>query len=121
LALSGTAAHAFAHIIYKALLLMSAGSVLTMTGKRKCTDLGGLYQTMPVTMVCGIIGALAISAAPLTSGFTTKSMITSAAGFEAANTASAGSVYVLAWYVLTAGLSSFKRIPVCVPRTHPLT
>ncbi|HIG29331.1 MAG TPA: Na(+)/H(+) antiporter subunit D [Verrucomicrobiales bacterium] len=102
LALSGTAAHAFAHIIYKALLLMSAGSVLTMTGKRKCTDLGGLYQTMPVTMVCGIIGALAISAAPLTSGFTTKSMITSAAGFEAANTASAGSVYVLAWYVLTA-------------------
>ena len=28
MALNGAAAHAFAHIIYKALLLMSAGSVL---------------------------------------------------------------------------------------------
>ena len=79
LSLNGATAHAFAHIIYKALLLMSAGSVLLMTGKRKCTDLGGLYRAMPVTMWCGIIGALAISAVPLTSGFTTKSMISDAA------------------------------------------
>ena len=47
MALNGAAAHAFAHIIYKALLLMSAGSVLYMTGRRKCTDLGGLFRTMP--------------------------------------------------------------------------
>jgi multicomponent Na+:H+ antiporter subunit D len=80
LALNGAAAHAFAHIIYKALLLMSAGSVLHMTGKRKCTDLGGLFQSMPLTATCGIIGALAISAFPFTSGFVTKSMISSAAG-----------------------------------------
>ncbi len=33
MALNGAAAHAFAHIIYKAPLLMSAGSVLFMTGK----------------------------------------------------------------------------------------
>lgn len=78
LSINGATAHAFAHIIYKALLLMSAGSVLYMTGKRKCTDLGGLYKAMPITMWCGIIGALAISAVPLTSGFTTKSMITDA-------------------------------------------
>ena len=49
MALNGAAAHAFCHIIYKALLLMSAGSVLFMTHKRKCTDLGGLFQSMPVT------------------------------------------------------------------------
>ncbi|MFV8753407.1 Na(+)/H(+) antiporter subunit D [Nannocystaceae bacterium ST9] len=79
LALNGATAHAFAHIIYKALLLMSAGSVLLMTGKRNCTDLGGLYKAMPVTMWCGIVGALSISAMPLTSGFTTKSMILDAA------------------------------------------
>lgn len=76
MALNGAAAHAFTHIIYKALLLMSAGSVLYMTGKRKCTDLGGLIHTMPVTAVCGIIGALAISSFPLTSGFVSKSMVT---------------------------------------------
>ncbi len=82
MAINGAASHAFAHIIYKALLLMSAGSVLLMTGRRKCSELGGLFQTMPLTMVCGTIGAFAISAFPLTSGFVTKSMISTSAGEE---------------------------------------
>ncbi|TDG12820.1 Na(+)/H(+) antiporter subunit D [Seongchinamella unica] len=79
LALNGAAAHAFAHIIYKALLFMSAGVVIYRTGRNRCTELGGLFRTMPVTAICGIIGALAISSFPLTSGFTTKSMISQAA------------------------------------------
>lgn len=79
MALNGAAAHAFTHILYKALLLMSAGSVLLVTGRRKCTDLGGLYRSMPFTTVCGIIGALSISSFPLTSGFVSKSMISQAA------------------------------------------
>ena len=79
LALNGAAAHAFAHIIYKALLLMSAGVVLTRTGMRKCTDLGGLFRTMPLTCFFCIIGALSISSFPLTSGFTTKALISEAA------------------------------------------
>jgi len=79
LALNGAAAHAFAHIVYKALLFMSAGVVIYRTGKSKCTDLGGLFRTMPLTTVCGIIGALSISSFPLTSGFTTKTMISQAA------------------------------------------
>ena len=82
MALNGTAAHAFTHIIYKALLLMSAGSVLLMTGRRKCTDLGGLFRSMPVTAACGIVGALAISSFPLTSGFVSKSMISQSAADE---------------------------------------
>ena len=79
MALNGAAAHAFAHIIYKALLFMSAGVVIYRTGKNKCMELGGLFRTMPLTTICGIIGALAISSFPLTSGFTTKSMISQAA------------------------------------------
>ena len=82
MALNGAAAHAFAHIIYKGLLLMSAGAVLYQTGRRKCTDLGGLFQSMPWTTLLGTIGALAISAFPFTSGFTTKSMISQAAADE---------------------------------------
>lgn len=73
--LNGAASHAFTHIIYKALLLMSAGSVLYMTGERRTTHLGGLFRTMPLTTICGIIGALAISSFPLTSGFVSKSMV----------------------------------------------
>ena len=79
MALNGAAAHAFAHILYKALLFMSAGAVIYRTGFSKCTDLGGLFRTMPLTAACGIIGALAISGFPLTSGFTTKTMISQAA------------------------------------------
>jgi len=80
LALNGAAAHAFTHIIYKGLLLMSAGAVLHQTGRRKCSDLGGLFQSMPITTICAIIGALAISSFPLTSGFVSKNMISAAAG-----------------------------------------
>ncbi|HEY5762787.1 MAG TPA: proton-conducting transporter membrane subunit, partial [Rhodocyclaceae bacterium] len=79
MALNGAAAHAFTHIIYKALLLMSAGSVLLMTGRRKCSELGGLFHTMPIATICGTIGALAISSFPFTSGFVSKSMVTQAA------------------------------------------
>ena len=93
MALNGAAAHAFCHIIYKALLLMSAGSVIYMTGKHKCSELGGLFRTMKVTMICGIIGALAISAFPFTSGFISKSMISSAAHSPD---------YAIVWYLLAA-------------------
>lgn len=79
MALNGAAAHAFTHIIYKALLLMSAGAVLAATGRRKCSELGGLFHSMPLTTICGTIGALAISSFPLTSGFVSKSMVTQAA------------------------------------------
>lgn len=79
MALNGAAAHAFTHIIYKALLLMSAGAVLMATGRRKCSELGGLFHSMPLTTICGTIGALAISSFPLTSGFISKSMVSQAA------------------------------------------
>jgi multicomponent Na+:H+ antiporter subunit D len=79
MALNGAAAHAFTHIIYKALLLMSAGAVLAATNRRKCSELGGLFHSMPITTICGTIGALAISSFPLTSGFISKSMISQAA------------------------------------------
>jgi multicomponent Na+:H+ antiporter subunit D len=80
LATNGATAHAFAHILYKALLFMGAGAVLQTTGLRKLTEMGGLYKTMPVTLGLYMIGAFAISAVPLFSGFVSKSMVVSAAG-----------------------------------------
>ena len=93
MAINGAAAHAFAHIIYKALLFMSAGVVVYRTGKNKCSEVGGLFRTMPLTAVCGIIGALSISGFPLTSGFTTKTMISQAAAYEG---------LALVWFLLAA-------------------
>ncbi len=80
LAINGAVSHAFAHILYKGLLFMSAGAVMYRTGKTKCTDLGGLYKYMPFTCICCIVGAASISAFPLFSGFVSKSMIITAAG-----------------------------------------
>jgi len=80
LALNGASAHAFAHILYKALLFMGAGAVLQVTGLRKLSDMGGLYKTMPVTFALYMVGAFAISAVPLFSGFVSKSMVVSSAG-----------------------------------------
>ena len=82
LALNGTAAHAFCHIIYKALLFMSMGAVLYRVGTTKATELGGLHKSMPWTTVFCIIGGGAIAGFPLLSGFVSKSMIISAAGEE---------------------------------------
>ncbi len=75
MALNGTASHAFAHILYKALLFMSVGAVLFRTGTSKASELGGLYRTMPRTAMFCLVGAASISAFPLFSGFVTKSLI----------------------------------------------
>jgi multicomponent Na+:H+ antiporter subunit D len=63
LAMNGSAAHAFCHILYKALLFMGAGAVLEVTGKRKMTDLYGhqLHKYMPICLTLYLIGRFAIS------------------------------------------------------------
>ncbi|MEN8722815.1 MAG: Na(+)/H(+) antiporter subunit D [Alphaproteobacteria bacterium] len=82
LALNGTAAHAFSHILYKALLFMGMGAVLHRVGTTKATELGGLYKSMPWTTVFTIIGAMSISAFPFFSGFISKSLILAALAQE---------------------------------------
>ncbi|ANK87031.1 MULTISPECIES: Na(+)/H(+) antiporter subunit D [unclassified Rhizobium] len=82
MAVNGAASHAFAHILYKALLFMGAGAVIYVTGRRKLTELGGLYKTMPLTVALYMVGAFAISAFPFFSGFVTKSMVIAAAGAD---------------------------------------
>ena len=55
-------------------------AVIQVTGRRKLSEMGGLYKTMPITLGLYMIGAFAISAVPLFSGFVSKSMVVSAAG-----------------------------------------
>jgi multicomponent Na+:H+ antiporter subunit D len=82
LALNGTAAHAFCHILYKALLFMSMGAVLLRAGTVNGSELGGLYKSMPWTAGFCIVGAASISAFPLFSGFVSKSLILTAVALE---------------------------------------
>lgn len=80
MAINGACAHAYAHIIYKALLFMGVGCVLEMTGRQKLTELGGLYRSMPLALVFTVIGGISISGFPLTSGFISKAMVVASAG-----------------------------------------
>ena len=107
LSLNGTAAHAFAHILYKALLFMSVGAVLFRTGTAKGSELGGLYKTMPLTMIFCVIGAASISAFPLFSGFVTKSLILSAAAKE--------HYYVIWGILLFASAGVFHHSGIKIP------
>jgi len=82
LALNGAVSHAFNDVLFKGLLFMSMGAVLTMAGSTKASDLGGLFRTMPQTAALCIVGAASISAIPLFCGFVSKSMIMQAALVE---------------------------------------
>ncbi len=79
MAINGATAHAFAHIMYKTVLLMGAGSVMLSTGEQRGSALGGLARRMPWTSACVLIGAAASMGVPLTSSFVTKSLILEAA------------------------------------------
>jgi multicomponent Na+:H+ antiporter subunit D len=107
LALNGTAAHAFTHILYKALLFMSMGAVMLRTGTVNGTDLGGLYKSMPWTAGFCIVGAASISAFPLFSGFVSKALIIAATAEEG---------YFWAWVVLLfASAGVFHHSGIKVP------
>ena len=82
MALNGSAAHAFCHILYKGLLFMGAGAVLHVTGRQKLTELGGLARSMPVTWTLYMVGALSISGVPLFNGFISKSLVVAAAAAD---------------------------------------
>ncbi|MBW2066072.1 MAG: Na(+)/H(+) antiporter subunit D [Deltaproteobacteria bacterium] len=79
MAINGAAAHAFCHIIYKALLYMGAGCALVVAGTAKFDRLGGLYKYMPVSFWLTMVGGLSISAFPMFSGFISKTMTIEAA------------------------------------------
>ena len=106
MALNGAAAHAFVHILYKAVLLITAGSVLYATGITRFTRLGGLFRTMPVSTICCIIAALAISATPWTSGFPAKSLMSAGA---------AEAHMELVWFLLTGAAAGVLIVAIKLP------
>ncbi len=79
MAVSGGAAHAFAHVIYKGLLVMGAGAVLYSTGKSKMTDLGGIFRLLPWAFGLYMVGGMAISGFPFLSGYVAKNVVIAAA------------------------------------------
>ena len=99
LATAGAFAHVFNHILYKALLFMTAGVVIARTDQGNLKYLGGLGRALPVTALAFTVAALSISGFPGFNGFVSKGMITAAAHKEHLD----GIFYIL----LAAGVGTF--------------
>ncbi|WP_048149684.1 proton-conducting transporter transmembrane domain-containing protein [Palaeococcus ferrophilus] len=74
-AMAGGIFHIMNHIIYKGLLLMTAGALFYVTGTRDLDKMGGLARRMPYTTIAFIFGAAAISGLPPFNGFASKLLI----------------------------------------------
>lgn len=64
--------HLINHTIVKALLFLTAGAIVYLTGTRKMSELGGLARSAPITAFCFFIGALAIGGLPPFNVFMSK-------------------------------------------------
>ena len=83
-AYSAAVFHLMTHAFFKALLFLGAGSVIiAMHHEQDMRRMGGLRKYMPVTFITMWIGTLALTGAPLLSGFYSKDTIIEAAAHHA--------------------------------------
>jgi formate hydrogenlyase subunit 3/multisubunit Na+/H+ antiporter MnhD subunit len=75
LGMAGGLFHMINHAVYKSGLFLAAGNIETRTGKEDLDELGGLSRAMPVTFLCALVCALAISGVPPFNGFASKWLI----------------------------------------------
>ncbi|TAL04855.1 MAG: NADH-quinone oxidoreductase subunit L [Rhodospirillaceae bacterium] len=96
--------HLMTHAWFKALLFLSAGSVIhALSDEQDIRKMGGIWRLVPVTTVVMTIGNLALTGIPPFAGYYSKDTIIEAA--HAAGTASGDYAYVLALIVVL--LTSF--------------
>lgn len=100
--------HLFTHAFFKALLFLTAGSVMhAMAGQLDLRNMGGLRKKMPVTCWLMFMGCLALAGFPFTAGFYSKDLIL---GDAMAYGVSANSLWIqlLAWSgLLTAFMTAY--------------
>ena len=67
--------HLLSHAIFKALLFLSAGALITSLGTRDLRQMGGLGKKMPFVQAVFVIGALGLVGLPFANGFFSKDLI----------------------------------------------
>ena len=96
-AIAASLTHVLNHAAFKALLFLSAGSVVMQAGTRRLEQLGGLLRRMPWTGSLFVVGALAIAGLPPLNGFVSE------------------------WLTFQALLLGFGATPGFVRLIHPLS
>ena len=65
--------HLMTHAFFKALLFMAAGSIIgAMAGDQSLDHMGGFRKALPFTLICFLVGGLALSGMPPFSGWLSK-------------------------------------------------
>lgn len=67
--------HLVTHAAFKALLFLTAGSVIHGSGTQELREMGGLRKAMPFTFAAWLVGVLALSGIPVLSGFFSKDAV----------------------------------------------
>ncbi|GAB4121981.1 MAG: NADH-quinone oxidoreductase subunit L [Sideroxydans sp.] len=96
---TGAIFHLMTHAFFKALLFLSAGSVIiAMHHDQDIRNMGGLRKYMPITWATSLIGSLALIGTPFFSGFYSKDSIIEAV--QLTHLPGAG----FAYFAVTAGV-----------------
>jgi NADH-quinone oxidoreductase subunit L len=108
-AVSAAIFHLFTHAFFKALLFLSAGSVMHAMGGIDMRRFSGLRKVLPITHVTFLVGALTLAGFPLLSGFWSKDEILLSAFDASQRSSSYGAIYGLLFFfaLFTAGLTAF--------------
>ncbi|MDO8633530.1 MAG: hydrogenase 4 subunit B [Candidatus Wildermuthbacteria bacterium] len=101
--------HTINHAVFKSLLFLGAGSVVSQTHTRNIEEYGGLIKRMPKTALSFLIGSAAISALPPLNGFFSEWM-TFQALFEGIRSLTISTqwvfIFAAASLVFTGGLAA---------------
>lgn len=68
--------HLFNHGFFKALLFLSAGSIIhAVNNEQDMRKIGGLKATLPLSYICIIVGSLSLAGLPFLTGFYSKDLL----------------------------------------------
>ncbi len=109
LAFYGSLFHVMNHGIFKSLLFLNAGSMLSAIGTQDLNRLGGLMRAMPTTAVTALIASLSISGVPLFNGFASQWSLYVAAILGSAHAPYLALCVVIAILTSTLTLASFLK------------
>ena len=113
---AGMLQHAVSHMFAKAAMFLAAGLMLKAVAGGRLSDLGGLAQSMPLTVTAFGLAAVSLMGLPPSGGFTSKFMLLTAAIGQGA--------FFYAAVLVTGGLLAavylFRVLSACfAPATSP--
>lgn len=106
-ALLGTLYHVLNHAVVKGMLVLAAGSIMKLTGRRRIADFAGVGRRFPLPMVAFTVGALSMVGVPPLSGFASKWYLGIGALEE-------GQPVLLAVLLVSSVLNALYYLPVVV-------